>query len=85
METVLDFIMAALPWLSMGLMLAIFAVRENSRKNNPEKEDNYGSEGMALGMCFGTAIASATKQDIGPGISIGMLMGLAAGTSRKKK
>ena len=85
METVLDFIMAALLWLSMGLMLAIFAVRENSRKNNPEKEDNYGSEGMALGMCFGTAIASATKQDIGLGISIGMLMGLAAGTSRKKK
>ena len=36
-------------------------------------------------MCFGTAIASATKQDIGPGISIGMLMGLAAGTSMKKK
>lgn len=85
METVLDFIMAALPWLAIGLMLAIFAVRKNSRKNNPEKEDNYGSEGMALGMCFGTAIASATKQDIGHGISIGMLMGLAAGTSRKKK
>ena len=61
METVLDFIMAALPWLAMGLMLAIFAVRENSRKNNPEKEDNYGSEGMTLGMCFGTAIASAMK------------------------
>ena len=85
METVLDFIMAALPWMAMGLMLAIFAVRENSRKNNPEKEDNYGSEGMALGMCFGTAIASAMKQDIGLGISICMLMGLAAGTSRKKK
>ena len=85
METVLDFIMAALPWLAMGLMVAIFADRENSRKNNPEKEDNYGSEGMALGMCFGTAIASVMKQDIGPGISIGMLMGLAAGTSMKKK
>lgn len=85
METVLDFIMAALLWLSMGLMLAIFAVRENSRKNNPEKEDNYGSEGMTLGMCFRTAIASAMKQDIGLGISIGMLMGLAAGTSMKKK
>ena len=85
METVLDFIMAALPWMAMGLMLAIFAVRENSRKNNPEKEDNYGREGMTLGMCFRTAIASAMKQDIGLGISIGMLMGLAAGTSRKKK
>ena len=85
MEAVLDFVMAALPWLTMGLMLAIFAARENSRKNNPEKEDNYGSEGMTLGMCFGTAIASAMKQDIGLGISIGMLMGLAAGTSMKKK
>ena len=85
METVLDFIIAALPWLAMGLMLAIFAVRENSWKNNPEKEDNYGSEGMTLGMCFRTAIASAMKQDIGLGISIGMLMGLAAGTSMKKK
>ena len=85
MEAILDFVMAALPWLSMGLMLAIFAVRENSRKNNHEKEDNYGSEGMALGMCFGTAIASAMKQDIGLGISIGMLLGLAVGTSMKKK
>lgn len=85
MEAILDFVMAALPWLSMGLMLAIFAVRENSRKNNHEKEDNYGSEGMALGMCFGTAIASAMKQDIGLGISIGMLLGLVVGTSMKKK
>ena len=85
MEAVLDFVMAALPWLTMGLMLAIFAVKENSRKNNPEKEDNYGSEGMALDMYFDTAIASAMKQDIGLGISIGMLMGLAVGTSMKKK
>ena len=36
-------------------------------------------------MCFGTAIASAMKQDIGIGISMGMILGLAVGTSKKKK
>ena len=85
MNDMLEFIMAALPWLCIGLLVAIFAVREKQKKDHPEKEDNYGSEGMALGMCFGTAIASAMKQDIGLGISIGMLIGLAVGTSKKKK
>ena len=80
-----EFFMAALPWLSIGLLFAIFAVREKQKKDHPEKEDNYGSEGMALGMCFGTAIASAMKQDIGIGISMGMILGLAVGTSMKKK
>ena len=33
MENVMDFFYAALPWLAMGLLLAIFFVRSEHRKN----------------------------------------------------
>ena len=52
MENILDFIMAALPWLAIGLLLTIFCARSAGRKNNENHKDNYGTEGMCLGMCF---------------------------------
>ena len=85
MEAVLDFLRAALPWIVMGLLLAVFFASSAGKEKKEETPDNYGTTGMCLGMCFGTAIASAMKQDIGLGISIGMLIGLAVGTSKKKK
>ena len=75
MEEFVQFLRAALPWIAMGLLLAVFAVRSAGRKNREERAEDYGSEGMCLGMCFGTAI----------GMCLGMLLGLAVGSSIHKE
>lgn len=56
MNDVKDFFTAALPWICMGLLLAIFFAKSSRKKKGKESKENYGTEGMALGMCFGTAI-----------------------------
>ena len=85
MEAIIDFIRAALPWIAMGLLLAVFAARGVGRKKKEKEIDNYGTEGMCLGMCFGTAIGTALGNNTGIGISLGMLLGLAIGSSIKKE
>ena len=80
-----DFIMAALPWICMGLLLAIFFARSARKKKGNEKPENYGTEGMCFGMCFGTALGTALGNNTGIGISIGMLLGLVIGSSIEKK
>lgn len=86
MNTVMDFIRAAAPWVAMGLLIAILAVRGAKKKKNGKKQDdNYGTEGMCLGMCFGTALGTALWNDTGIGLSLGMLIGLAIGVSIPKK
>ena len=85
MEAIIDFIRAALPWVAMGLLLAVFAARSAGRKKKEKEIDNYGTEGMCLGMCFGTAIGTALGNNTGLGISLGMLIGLAIGSAIEKK
>ena len=84
MEAVMDFLRAALPWIVVGLTLAVFFVKNAGKKKKKENTDNYGAEGMSLGMCFGTAIG-ASLHNIGLGISLGMLIGLAIGTCMRKE
>ena len=93
MQNVMDFLSAALPWLCVGLLLAVFFVRaDRAKKKSAEKEEkgekkkpNYGTEGMALGMCFGTAIGTSFGKNTGLGMALGMLIGLAVGSSLEKK
>lgn len=85
MENVIDFLRAALPWIAVGLLLAVFAARGARKKNKKEQTGDYGTEGMCLGMCFGTAIGTALGNNTGIGISLGMLIGLAIGTRIKKE
>ena len=86
MENIFDFIQAALPWVAMGLLLAIFSVRSAAvKRKDDNKCDDYGTEGMCLGMCLGTAIGTALGNNTGLGISLGMLIGLAIGTCMKKE
>lgn len=79
------FLKAALPWIGMGLFLAIFCVRSAGQKKRGEPADNYGTMGMSLGMCFGTAIGTAIGSNTGIGIVLGMLIGLAVGSSIPKE
>ena len=82
MEGVFDFLRAALPWIAVGLLLAVLFARGARKK---EHTDNYGTEGMCLGMCLGSAIGTSLGNNTGIGISLGMLIGLAMGTCIKKE
>ena len=85
METIFGFLRAALPWIAVGLLLAVLAVRGARKKKKDKKTSDYGAEGMCLGMCFGTAIGTAFGNNIAIGLPLGMLLGLAIGTGIKKK
>ena len=60
-----DFILAALPWVAIGLCLAIFFAR--NKKNNKDVKktvENYGTEGMSVGMCIGVALGHCLKAEL---------------------
>ena len=85
MKNVMDFLSAALPWICIGLLLAIFFVKGTRKKKDNKKKENYGTEGMALGMCFGVAIGTAFGNNTGIGLTLGMLAGFVIGTCIEKK
>ncbi len=84
MSEVYEFMDAALPWIAIGLMLAVFFARWAVLKKNGT-DDEYGSEGMALGMCFGVALSTALHINTGLGLMAGMVLGLLVGSGIKKK
>ena len=85
METVFAFLRAALPWIAVGLLLALLCARRAGKKQKEKPSGDYGTEGMCLGMCLGTAIGSSLGNNTGIGISLGMLLGLAVGTCMQKE
>ena len=85
MKDIFDFLSAALPWISIGLLLAIFLAQNARRKKDAEAKDHYGSEGLALGMCFGVAIGTAFGNNTGIGLTLGMLAGFVIGSCIEKK
>ena len=85
MDAVFDFLLAALPWIAVGLLLAVFFARGARKKKKEEQTGDYGTEGMCIGMCLGTAIGTSLGNNISIGISLGMLIGLAVGTCIKKE
>ncbi|MGN0169464.1 MAG: hypothetical protein ACI39H_01725 [Lachnospiraceae bacterium] len=85
MDDVVAFLGAALPWIAVGLLLAVLVTKGTKQKKKKEQTENYGTEGMCLGMCFGTAIDASFGDFTGIGTSLGMLMGLAIGTCVKKE
>lgn len=85
MKDVMDFLLAALPWICMGLLLALFFVKSDRKKKDNKKNDNYSTEGLALGMCFGTAIGTSLGNNTGIGLTLGMLAGFVIGSCIEKK
>lgn len=85
MNTMKDFVFAALPWVAIGLCLAILFARSAKKEKEEKSTENYGTEGMCLGMCLGTAIGTSIGNNTGIGLTLGMLLGLAIGSCIEKK
>lgn len=85
MKDVIAFLSAALPWISIGLLLAIFFAQSVRKKTKNKKKGNCATEGLALGMCFGVAIGTSLGNDTGTGLALGMLAGVIIGSCIEKK
>ncbi|HIU77752.1 MAG TPA: hypothetical protein IAC62_17880 [Candidatus Pelethocola excrementipullorum] len=79
-----EFIMSALPFIIIGVCLAIIFANYHG-KEKEEAVETYLTEGMCLGMCLGVAFSSSIHINMGLGISLGMLIGETIGILIKKK
>lgn len=78
-----DFITAALPWVMMGLALAVLAASyAREKKEDQKKRNELQLGGMALGMLLGVALGTTgLLENHALGISLGGLWGLVIGTA----
>ena len=54
MKSILDFTLAALPWLIVGVSLAIlFAKGASRKKKESKKTGDCGAVCLCIGMCLG--------------------------------
>lgn len=74
-----DFILAALPFIIVGLCLAVILA------NGDHKQNNYSAEGMCIGMCLGSSLSCALSINMGLSLSLGMLIGETVGLLIKKE
>ena len=80
MKEMYDFLQAALPLIAIGLSLAVFF-----EKRTDSKSKDYRTEGMCLGMCFGTAVSAKSGNNVAIGLSFGMMTGFSIGSSMRKE
>ena len=85
MEDIFDFLCAALQWIAIGLLFAVFFTRRARLKKEEKLTADYGSEGMVLGMCLGLCLGASFGNNTGIGVALGMLIGLAIGSCIKKE
>lgn len=87
-----DFIFASLPWIVIGITIAVItAFLTKSKKRNDidlktqsdedkKEEETYISQGISLGMCFGVAIGSALMNIFGDqALTYGICFGMLTG------
>jgi membrane glycosyltransferase len=88
-----EFFTAALPWVAIGLSIALLSVNHSKQKkrrqdDSPEQRkkstDNHMTDGMCIGMCIGALLGSTGVVPLGTGISFGMLLGLCFGMMIQK-
>lgn len=85
-----EFIKGALPFVLIGLSIALFAVSYAKKHHNKEDENNwdYSSMGPILGVAVGIAIGSANEGigealGAGAGMFFGTIIELAAENIKK--
>ena len=83
-----DFLTAALPWVLIGIAIAVFAAgaavgakkkRERQANGETAEPGNYATEGMCLGLALELLFGSTGVVRLETGIGMGMLLGLAVG------
>lgn len=73
-----DFIFAALPWVLMGLALAVFFANfAHNKKEETGEKNNFTGLGIAIGTAVGIAVGTALD-NVGMGAGFGMLIGSCA-------
>ncbi len=77
-----DFIMAALPFIILGVCIVIIC---KCNKDNKNKDNTYILEGMVLGMSFGLMLGTMLEYSTGLCLSLGMVIGQTIGCSIEKK
>lgn len=77
-----DFLNAALPWIIAGLSFAIFFANVKKNKEILSFNNSYIFEDLCLGIAISFIFFS---NDLGLALAEGILIGLAFGTSIKKK
>lgn len=92
-----DFLLAALPWVVMGIAVAVMLVNLNRKKGKLNMEKQKGTDGensmstecehnyMSVGMCFGSVLSLSGIVTLSYGISFGMLIGMTVGMYIKKR
>lgn len=78
----IDFLNAALPWIIASLSFAIFFANVNKNKEILSINNSYIFEGLCLAIAISFIFISS---DLGLALPEGILIGLALGTSIKKK
>lgn len=89
--------MASLPWVVMGIVVAVMLVNFNRKKcklniekqNGTDEENSMSTECendyMSVGMCFGSVLSLSGIVTLSYGISFGMLIGMTVGMYIKKR
>lgn len=75
-----DFIIAALPFVAMGVAIALLATNHLRGRG-----ETYLTEGMCLGLALGAALAGVLQMELGLAMSLGLLLGAALGQLLPKK
>ena len=79
-----DFILTALPFVIVGISIAIIVVNCNKENKKLEK-GTYISEGMCIGMSIGLLLGNLYDDGhLGIFLGLGMLIGEAIGSGIKK-
>lgn len=88
MTEFLEFLKAALPWVLIGLALALYvaamARQAQMRKSGTKFTENRISEGVCFGLCVGIAMGTSDVLDLPLAIGIGALLGELIGMCIKK-
>ena len=84
-EQIIDFSLAALPWIAAGLLLAILCVRGAGMHRWMVRRAQCSAVCLSPGMCCARLAAASVGHLPGIGLSLGMLLGLAVGSSIKKE
>lgn len=67
-----DFMMAALPWVCIGIAIALWAASAGGKK---EGQGSFVAEGICLGLCVGLCLDAAyTGYGMLAGAVVGMLI-----------